>query len=138
MHLVDSRHPRRDPGQSVHVGSRRADILGREVTTAQVVDRPTQRVEQHLRPGTVGIVPPDDGLAAALVEPRDGRLQRHRLRQPQHVVERVGIGGVVAEAHATERRAERGRMDGDHGSQPRVGVGDEHHLLVAATRTSDR
>ena len=130
LRLVDARDPRRHARQAVHVGGGGADVLRRQVPATELVDGATERVEQLRRPGSVGIVPPHDGLAAALVEPGDRRLQRHRLREPQHVVERVGVGLVVTEAHPAERRPERGRVDGDDGAEPGVGVGDEHDLLV--------
>ncbi len=87
-------------------------------------------VEQCRRPRPIRIVPVHDRLAATLVEPGHRRLQRHRFREAERVGQRVGVVLVVAEAHAPQRRPERGRVHGDHRAQSRLGIGDEHHLLV--------
>ena len=69
--LADARDPRGDGGELVHVSGGRADVLGREVAAAELIDRPAQGAEQHRgRRGGVGIVDEHDGLAATLVQAR--------------------------------------------------------------------
>jgi hypothetical protein len=114
----------------VHVGRRRADVLGRDVGAAQLVDgagRPAHARVPQLRVAVVE----HHGLATAEVEARGGGLQRHRPREREHVLERFGqTARVRAQAHASQRRAEHGRVHGDDQLQPRLGVLPDHYALV--------
>ena len=68
--------------------------------------------------GASGVVDEHHCLSAALVQPGDGRLERHRLGQAERVDDRVVLVGVVPEADAAERRAEHRRVDRDDRAEP--------------------
>jgi hypothetical protein len=59
----------------------------------------------------------DHGLAAAEVEAGERVLVGHAAGQVQHVLERLGLGGVRIEAGAAEGGAERGGVDRDDRAQ---------------------
>ena len=109
----DARDPRRLERDAVHVGLRRVHVFGRDVPAAEFVDGRPECAQERLRSRRARVVEQHDRLATALVEPCHRRLEAHRLRQPQHVDERVALRRVVPEPDAAERRAERGRVDGD-------------------------
>ena len=117
--------------QRLHVGRCRTDVLGREVATAELVDRLPERAQHRFRVRRVRMIEQDDRLAAALVQPGDRGLVRHRFGKPQHIGHRVGFGRVGPEADAAERRTQRRRVDGDDRPEAGRPVGDEHNLLVA-------
>src|SRR3712207_7975623 len=56
---------------------------------------------------------------------RSAVLVSHRLRQGQHVVDRVVLAGVRVEPRAAEGRPQRRRVDRDHRSQTGRPVGAE-------------
>jgi hypothetical protein len=128
--LVEAGHPRRLPAHPLHVLRRRPDVLRGDVAAAELVDGPPER-PQHRLVAPLPRLEQHDGLAATLVEPRGGGLQRHRLREAEDVDERGLLVGIGPEPHAAERRPERRRVDGDDGPQPDIGLGDEDDLLVA-------
>ena len=85
-------------------------------------------------PRPIGVVPHHHRLAATLVQARDRGLERHRLREPQRVDQRVVLARVPPEPHAAQRGPERGGVHRDERAQPDLAVGDEHDLLVAHRR----
>ena len=102
-------------GEQVHVGGRRADVLGGDVGAAE---RARPRAANAREPrGPAGRRRPSSSITA-LPPPRsspaaDG-LQRHRAREPQRVVERLRQPALVAaDAQPAERRPEHGRVDRD-------------------------
>jgi hypothetical protein len=116
----------RDDVHVLHVG---ADVAGRVVAAAERLHEAAVRPQQRL--GLVARrVAEDDGLAAAEVDAGAGGLVGHRLAQLEDVLERVVLAGVRVEARAAERRAERGRVDGDDRLQAAGAVLAEHDLLV--------
>src|SRR3546814_3620176 len=70
-----------------------------DVCSSDLADRIARPGRQH------------HALAAAKREPRHRVLEAHAARQPQCVGDRVVRIGIMPEAHAARRRAERGRMD---------------------------
>src|SRR3954470_24797062 len=127
---IDARDPRRLAGNAVHVGLTCAHVLGGEIPPAEYVDPPAQGTQELRRTRAVRIVPEHNRLAAALLQSGDGSLHRHRLRQAQHIGERVPLVRIVPKANAAEGGAERGRMDRDDRTQPDFGIGERRHLLV--------
>ena len=72
-----------------------------------------------------------DRLAAAEVESGGRRLERHRPRQPHHVLERLAQSARIAlEAHAAERGPEGGGVHGHDEAKPRLPVLSDDDLLV--------
>ena len=116
--FVDTRDPGRLPGERVHVGGRRTDVLGREVATAEIVDRAAERLQELGRARAIGLGPLHHGLAPALVQTGDRGLVRHGLRQAERVEHCVDGLRVVPEPDPTERGPERGRVDRDHRGSP--------------------
>ena len=85
------------------------------------------RASSVRRPGRSMItpLPPPSG------RPAHGGLERHRAREPQHVAHRRARVVVGPHAAAAERRAARGRVDGDHREQAGAApAADEQRLVV--------
>ena len=114
----------------VHVGDVGPDVARGDVPAAEGLDEPAVGPQQ-LGGLVAGGVADDDGLAAAVVEPGEGVLARHRPGQAQDVGERVVHRGVRVEAGAAERRPEGRVVQGDDGAQPGLRVAAEDDLLVA-------
>ena len=75
-------------------------------------------------------IPDDHGLAAAVVQARQGVLVGHGPGQVEHVGQGRVLAGVRVEARPAEGRTERRRVDGDDGLQPALPVLAEGDLLV--------
>jgi hypothetical protein len=76
-----------------------------------------------------------DRLAAAQVEPRRRRLQGHRARKAEDVVEGVAQAARVApQPQPAERGAEHRRVHGDDQPQPDLLVLPDDHSLVVVVR----
>ena len=90
----------------VHVRRARADVFGRDVAAAEALDEAAVRAEDHLAIGRL-VVADDDRLAAAEVQAGHGVLVGHAAREAQRVDDRLLVGGVIPEARAAERGAER-------------------------------
>ena len=116
--------------QEVHVGLRRADVLGREVAAAEAVDEPAVGVEQRVGPER-GRVADDHGLAAALVVAARGVLVGHAPGEPADVDGGALEVGVGAEPGAAERGTEHRGVDRDHGPEAAGGVGSQVQRLAA-------
>src|SRR5690606_8973351 len=98
---------------------RNADVFRRVIDAAQLVDVAGEGAEQL--GGLLGAaVADDDRLAAAHLEVGDRILVAHALRQAQHVLERLGAGGVVPHAGAADGRTARGGVNGDN--RPQAGL----------------
>jgi hypothetical protein len=113
----------------VHVGDRRADVLGGDVAPAEPLDRRPHRPHHRRRLAPAGRGH-DDRLAAAERQAGERRLVAHAAAEPQHVGDCLGLGGVAPDPAAAERRAERGVVDRDDRMQPRGRVVREDDLLV--------
>ena len=114
----------------VHVRDVGADVARGDVPPAEGLDEPAVGVQQ-LGGLVRGGVADDHGLAAAVVEARDGVLVRHRPGEAQHVGERRVHRRVGVEAGAAQARAERGVVERDDGAKAGLSVGAEDDLLVA-------
>jgi hypothetical protein len=87
------------------------------------------RPEHHLAVGAL-VVPHDDRFPPAQIDPRDRRLVRHAARKAERVGDRLVGRGVLPEAGAAQRRAQRGIVDGDDPEVPAGGIVGQEHLLV--------
>ncbi len=116
-------------GNLVHVGDLDADILGDDVATAEALDGAAHRA--HHRGRLLGPVGQDHRLAAAQRQSGQRRLVGHAARQPQHVGQRLGLGGIVPDPAAAKRGTEPRGMDRDDRLQPVTLVLGKHHLFVA-------
>src|SRR5690606_26269230 len=112
----------------VHVGLRRADVLGGDVAAVQALDEAAVGPEERLA-AQGRRVADDDRLATAQVVAADGVLVGHRPGEAAHVDERLLLGGVGVEAGPPERRPERRRVDGDDRPETGGGVVEVRHLL---------
>ena len=72
----------------VHVGGRRADVLGGDVAPVELLHQPPEREHHRLGPVERRIAD-DDRLAAAEVEAGERGLGGHRPPEPDRVVDRV-------------------------------------------------
>ncbi len=124
---------RSDGPDQVHVLLRRADVLRGEVTAAETIDEPGVGAYELVGAHRGGVTD-DHGLAATEVVPARRVLVRHAAREAQHVEQRIALRRVRPEARAPEARAQRGRVDGDDGSQPGLGISCHRHLLGAVLR----
>jgi hypothetical protein len=119
----------RDLAHRGHVAHRGADIVGGDVAAAERMNETGHRRDQGR-----GLVPrriaDDDRLAAAEGQPGQRRLVGHAARQPQHVAQRLVLGGVGKHPAAAEGRAQPGVVDGDDGPQPAGRIVAENHLFV--------
>jgi hypothetical protein len=108
--LVEAGHPRRLPAHPLHVLRRRPDVLRRRCSgppsSSMAARAPAASPRRAAAPARAARRP-----SAALVEPRGGGLQRHRLRQAEDVDERallVGIGSRTARRRAPARAPSSG------------------------------
>jgi hypothetical protein len=106
-----------------HVLVGRADILPDAVTSAERVDRVAEI--EHRRPPPLGGElavrrQRDHALAAAQGKPSQRALQRHRLGQPERILERLAPIPVAPKAAAPDRLAENRRVHGDDHEQRRA------------------
>ena len=109
-------------GDDVHVLGVGADVAGGVVAPVQRLHEAAVGAQQ--RRGLLGArVADDHGLAAAEVEPGQGRLVGHPAGEVEHVAQRVGVAGVGVEAGAAERGAEGGGVDRDQGPEAAAVVG---------------
>ncbi len=117
----------------VHVLRAGADILTRVVAAAETVDAAAERAEQRF--GLFGPrIADDHRLAAAVRQVRHCRLEGHSFGEPQHVRDRVGLGGIGPHATAAERRPERGIVQGHDRVEPAAAIEEKDHLLVVIER----
>ena len=96
-----------------------AGILGHHVLATQAIDEAAHGLDQR-RALVVARVADDHAFAAALRQPGQGRLVGHAARQPQHIGEGLGVGGVGPHAAAAQALAEAGAVHGDDAAAPRV------------------
>ena len=78
-----------------------------------------------------GRIPDDDGLAAPVVQSREGVLVGHGGREPQRVGEGLVFAAIGIEAGAAQGGPQGRGIDGDDGLQPGPGVLAEGDLLMA-------
>jgi hypothetical protein len=114
----------------LHVGRTGPDVLGGDVPAAEGLDESAMRPEHHLAVGAL-VVPHNDRLPPAQIDPRDRRLVGHAARQAERVGDRVVGRAVLPEAGAAERGAQRGIVDGDDPDVPAGGIVRQEHLLVS-------
>ncbi|MDQ1094019.1 hypothetical protein QE400_003432 [Xanthomonas sacchari] len=130
MHLVHAGDVLGLQVDLLHVVDVGADVLGGDVAAAQRIDVAAEGAEQRF--GLVALrVADDHRLAAADVEPGQRVLVGHGAAEPQRVLQRRFGVGVGAHAHAAQRRAEYGVVDGDDRLQSHVAVVAEDDLFVA-------
>jgi len=113
----------------IHICGGGPDVLGGHVAPAERLHEAPVRAEDHLAVRGA-VVADDDRLPAAEVEPRDGVLVGHPAREPERIDNGLLIGGVVPEARAAERGAQRGVVDGDNAAVPRGLIRADDQLLV--------
>ena len=132
VHLVHAHHVFGLAVDVLHVVDVGPHVFGGDVAAAQRIHVAAEAAEQHL--GLVhGAVADDHGLAAADVQAGQGVLVGHRAAQPQRVVQRQRAVGIGPHAHAAQRRAQHGAVDGDDGLQPGIRVVAEDDLFVAGS-----
>src|SRR5690606_531245 len=121
-----------------HVLDARAHVLGGDVAAAQRLDEAAVCAEDHLALRRA-IVTDDHGLAAAQVETGDGSLVRHSAREAEYVDDCLFLRGVVPEARAAKRRAERRVVYRDDPlvADARLVAEDKLLVLVLAHRLED-
>ena len=113
----------------IHIRGGGPDVLGGDVAPPERLDEAAVGAEDHLAVRGA-VVPDDDGLPAAEVEPRDGVLVGHPTREPERVDDRLLVGGVVPEARPTQRGAECGVVDRDDAAVAGGLVRADDELLV--------
>ena len=126
---ADAGHPRRLERDPVHVPLGRADVLGRDVAAAQLVDGAAQARSVASLRGRAGssitttLPPPWSSPAAAAFRssPRSAAGRRGGRRPPTR-----------SASSGPRRGPARAPSSGcDDGAQPGAGIGDEDDLLVA-------
>src|ERR1700674_3613654 len=113
-----------------HVGNRRADVLGRDVASAEGIDEAAEGLEQLRRPGPARLAD-NDCLAPAERPARQGVLVAHATRQAQDIGNRLRGGGVRPHAAAAGGGPQGGGMNGDDRAQGGGCVVPEDDQLVA-------
>jgi hypothetical protein len=99
------------------------------VPAAERLHEPPVGAQERLALVLVGVAP-DDGLAAAVVEAREGVLVGHPAGELKGVVDGVGLARVRVEPRAAETGTEGGRVDRDDRPQAGGLVVTEDDLLV--------
>src|SRR5690606_38140779 len=122
-----------------HLAARRAIVTAEHgLAAAQRLDEAAVCAEDHLALRRA-IVTDDHGLAAAQVETGDGSLVRHSAREAEYVDDCLFLRGVVPEARAAKRRAERRVVYRDDPlvADARLVAEDKLLVLVLAHRLED-
>ncbi|SVJ77279.1 Uncharacterised protein [Klebsiella pneumoniae] len=105
-------------GDAVHVGAGGTAVHRSDVASAEAFDEAPEGLEQ--RAAIVQVRRADDHrLAAALLQPGQGRLVAHALGQADGVADGGFVVGVRQVATTTQRRAESRAVDGDNGLESR-------------------
>ena len=117
----------------VHVGLGGADVLGREVGAPQPVEEPGVGPHEGISTSRARLAE-DDCLPTTEVDPGHRLLIGHSPCKAKDVDESIGLGPVGPEPGATHRGPEHGRVHGNDGLQPDLGVVAPHHLLVLRTQ----
>ena len=127
---TDPGHMLRFHVHEVHVLDRRADVFRRDVPATEGIHETAVRAEQHFAIGRL-VVADDDRLAATEVETGHRILVGHATREPQGIDDGRLFGGVVPEAAAAERGAERGVVNRNDAAVTGRFVMAEDDLLMA-------
>ncbi len=117
----------------VHVGNRRADILGDDIAAAEIFHEAPESVKQGFAFVAFRIAD-DHALSAARRQLRQRVLVAHRARQAEHVGDGLGFTVVGPHAAAAKGRAERGIVNGDDCAKPAFGVGAKDDFFVPVKR----
>src|SRR6185295_12329347 len=101
--LLASADVTRMPGEDLDIGFRDADVLGRDVSTAETSDGATKCVQQAF--GLADLrVSDDDRLATAKRQPSERILEAHAARKSQHIFECLLLCGVWPYAASAKSR----------------------------------
>jgi hypothetical protein len=114
----------------LHVGRAGADVLCRDIPTAQGLDEPPVGAKEGLPVGPA-IVPDDHGFTAAQVDAGYGRLVGHAAREPECIGDGFDRAAVLPEASSAECRPQRGIVDGDNAEVAAGRIVRQEYLFVS-------